>query len=263
MTGAARALEGLSPPPWGVLGICVRDNRRSETRDKFQQLRSAASIRPRSQITSQDSPGTYPPLESMQTAITSLVLLSLLVPGLSAQSDSWPGFRGPGRDGVALNAIPPVNWSDEDNIAWRADLPGPGSSSPVVLGDRVYLSCYSGYGYYLDDGGEPQDLQHHLLCFDRASGEQIWETIIPGPLEKEARKVQISEHGFATPTPVTDGEHLFAFLGRAGIVALDLDGEVLWQARLGEPSQEDEERQYSGCLGMGRWFPTHNIQKEV
>lgn len=174
----------------------------------------------------------------MKTASASLVLFSLIVSDLEAQSDSWPGFRGPGRDGIAMDASPPVKWSDEDNLTWRAELPGPGSSSPVVLGDQVFLSCYSGYGYYLDDGGQPEELKHHLLCFDRDSGEQLWATVIPGPLDKEARKVQISEHGFASPTPITDGEHIYAYLGRAGVVALDLDGEILWQTKLGESNPD-------------------------
>lgn len=176
----------------------------------------------------------------MKTASTALLLLSLplSIAELQAQEDSWPGFRGPGRDGVAIDAAPPLSWSDEENITWRAELPGPGSSSPVILGERVFLSCYSGYGYHLDDGGDPKELKHHLLCFDRASGEKIWETIIPGPLPKAARKVQINEHGFASPTPITDGKRLYAFLGRAGVVAMDLDGKVIWQTALGDASPD-------------------------
>ncbi|MHC5066612.1 MAG: outer membrane protein assembly factor BamB family protein [Planctomycetota bacterium] len=174
----------------------------------------------------------------MKTASAALLLISLTTPLLTAQEDSWPGFRGPGRDGVALDAAPPVSWNDEENLTWRVELPGPGSSSPVILGEQVFISCYSGYGHYLDDGGAPKELKHHLLSFDRASGEKMWETVIPGPLPKEARKIQITEHGFASATPITDGERIYAFLGRAGVVATDLDGEILWQTKLGDPSPE-------------------------
>lgn len=150
----------------------------------------------------------------------------------------WPGFRGPHRDGVAAaEAKPPLTWSDAEHLRWKTELPGPGSSSPIVFGDRVYVACYAGYGGYLDDGGDPKKLEHHLVCVERDTGEIVWDTVVKGPLEKEARKVQISEHGFASPTPITDdGETIFCYFGRAGVVAIDRDGKQLWQTDLGEPT---------------------------
>lgn len=163
-----------------------------------------------------------------------LLPLALLLVSLPAQ---WPGFRGPQRDGVAADAAPPLTWSDTDNLRWKIELPGPGSSSPIVVGDRVYVACYSGYGGHLDDGGDRQKLEHHLVCVAKDSGEIIWETTVPGPLAEEARKIQVSEHGFASPTPVTDdGETIYAYFGRAGVVAFDRDGKVLWQTDLGNPT---------------------------
>lgn len=158
-------------------------------------------------------------------------------PSSAADSGDWPGFRGPARDGVA-RAKPPLEWGDTENLTWRVELPGPGSSSPIVLGDRVYVACYSGYGAHLDDGGDPEKLVHHLVCVDRANGELLWDTAVPGPLAAAARQVQLSEHGFASPTPITDGESIYAYFGRAGVAAISLEGEVLWQADLGVPNPD-------------------------
>ncbi len=160
----------------------------------------------------------------------------LMGPGM-AQELSWPGFRGPQRDGVARGAEPPVAWSESENLAWKVELPGGGSSSPIIVGDRVYVACYSGYGNILDDQGDPKDLVHHLVCIDRASGELIWDRAIPGPLTDPVPQVQLTEHGFASPTPVTDGDTICAYFGRAGIVAFDRNGNILWQKDLGKPSK--------------------------
>jgi outer membrane protein assembly factor BamB len=165
-----------------------------------------------------------------------LILIPLtLAATLPAQ---WPGFRGPHHDGVAEDATPPTKWSDKENLAWKLDLPGPGSSSPIVSGGRVYVTCYTGYGDYLADGGDPKNLQHHLVCANQETGKRIWVKAVPGPLEKPARQVQLKQHGFASPTPITDGKTIYAYFGRAGVVAFDLDGKVLWQTDLGKPSKD-------------------------
>ena len=78
---------------------------------------------------------------------------------LPAQDLHWAGFRGTAHDGVAdAGARPPATWSADKNLAWKKELPGPGSSSPIIVGDRVFVYCYSGYGNYLDDGGDPKKL---------------------------------------------------------------------------------------------------------
>src|SRR4051812_41056745 len=63
-----------------------------------------------------------------------------------ASAADWPQFRGPNRSGIAVDARPPLTWTDKDGVQWKTPLPGPGSSSPIVLGDRVFVTCYSGYG---------------------------------------------------------------------------------------------------------------------
>ncbi|MAG55596.1 MAG: hypothetical protein CMJ83_04825 [Planctomycetes bacterium] len=167
-----------------------------------------------------------------------LPALSLFAVTANAQDGAWPGFRGPGRDGIAPSAKPLVKWSDDEGVRWKTELPGPGSSSPIVVGDCVYVACYSGFGYHLENGGEMKDLKHHLVCVERSSGKIVWDCIVPGPLEKRPPRVQIVEHGFASPTPVCDGKAIYAYFGRAGVVAISLEGKVLWKEDLGLPSPD-------------------------
>src|SRR4029077_2212618 len=86
----------------------------------------------------------------------------------------WVQFRGPGGQGISDEKSLPVKWSSTENIAWQVELPGPGASCPIVVKDRVYLTSYTGYG--LDGAvGEQKDLRRHLLCFERASGRELWK----------------------------------------------------------------------------------------
>jgi hypothetical protein len=161
----------------------------------------------------------------------------LLAAAATAQDLAWPGFRGPGRDGVAPAGDPPVAWSDTENVSWKLALPGPGSSSPIVVGERVIVACYSGFGSYLDDGGDRGKLRCHLVCVSRADGEIVWERTIDCPLASEPPRVQTSEHGFASPTPITDGETIWAYFGPAGVVAVAADdGAIRWQSDVGKPT---------------------------
>jgi len=174
------------------------------------------------------------------TAVAFVCLVSV-APAWVAQEPPapvWPGFRGPGHDGVAASAFPPLTWSETRNLAWKTALPGPGSSSPIVLGDRVYVTCYTGYGAYLEGGGDFQKLEHHLMCIDGATGKRDWDCVVEGPLPEKARQIQVKEHGFASPTPATDGEAIYAYFGRAGVVAVDLEGRVRWKTDLGVPSKD-------------------------
>lgn len=138
----------------------------------------------------------------------------------------WTGFRGPLRNGIAKDAKPPLDWSDDKNLSWKLALPGPGSSSPMIHGKHLVVLCYTGYGDHLDNGGEPEKLVRHVICIDRSSGKQMWSKALKDPLSKEARQVQLKNHGFATPTPTTDGELIYAYLGHVGLVALDFAGEI-------------------------------------
>ncbi|MCA8971268.1 MAG: PQQ-binding-like beta-propeller repeat protein [Planctomycetes bacterium] len=152
--------------------------------------------------------------------------------------EEWNGFRGPRRDGVARHANPPVAWSNDENVAWRVDLPGPGASSPIVHGKLVIVICYTGYGNHLDDGGKLEDLVLHVIAFDRTNGSKVWQYDLNAPLAKKPPQMQTTEHGFATPTPTCDDERIYAYLGHAGMLALDLDGKEVWRVDTGTPNPD-------------------------
>jgi outer membrane protein assembly factor BamB len=165
----------------------------------------------------------------------------------------WPQWRGPGSRGVAADAVLPVTWSATEHVAWRARLAGLGTSSPVVVGDRVIVSSQAGatptaHGapqLARDDrslaaretplGGRdgtatgPATLV--VEAFDRATGTRAWEYRTPaaGPFAELHEK-----HNLATPTPVSDGERVYAWFGNGQLVALDLRGRLIWSRHLGQ-----------------------------
>ncbi len=166
----------------------------------------------------------------------SLLLLCALMSARSGLSEDWLQFRGASNAGVSPDKKVPVKWSDSENLLWKLALPGPGSSSPIVLGDRVFVTCYSEYGVPKANGGSLQSLERHLVCVDRADGKIRWTKSIAGGTPEDGYQGYISEHGYASSTPVTDGSRVYCFFGKSGVVAFDLDGEQLWQVSVGRES---------------------------
>ena len=162
----------------------------------------------------------------------SATICLMFVIGLLAQTtlaDDWPQFRGLGSQGISQAKDLPVTWSDTENLIWKTAMPGSGSSSPIALGGRLYVTCYSGYG--LDqDGGTMEDLAFHVVCIDGRSGAIIWDEKIK-PVFPESKSVR--DHGYAAQTPATDGKHLYIFLGKSGVFKFDLNGEQIWQTSVG------------------------------
>lgn len=154
---------------------------------------------------------------------------------LQAASPDWPRFLGPRGMAVVPDAEVPLTWSEKDNLAWRADLPGPGSSSPIVVGDRVIVTCWTGYGDK-PESQDPAKLQRHLVCLSLQDGRRLWETVIPSTAQEDPYEGFLTEHGYATHTPASDGRNLYAFFGKSGAYAFDLDGKQLWHAPLGTGS---------------------------
>jgi hypothetical protein len=159
--------------------------------------------------------------------------LGVLCFGMASVLADWPGFRGPTQDGASPERGLPVKWGPEQNIVWKLKLPGPGSSSPIVWKDRVFLTCYSGYGT-LDGKGELAKLQRHLLCIERDTGKVLWQKDVPAKMPESPYSKQIAEHGYTTSTPATDGERIYVFFGRTGVFAFDLSGKELWQVEVGK-----------------------------
>lgn len=143
----------------------------------------------------------------------------------------WPQFRGPGGQGTSGAARVPVTWSSTQNLLWKVELPGAGSSSPVVVGDRVFVTCYSGYGVRGEERGSIHQLKRHVLCVDASTGRLLWKADVPASLPESD---SVREHGYAASTPACDGERLYVFFGKSGVFAFDLDGRQLWKANVGD-----------------------------
>ena len=152
------------------------------------------------------------------------------------EASDWVRFRGPNGSGVATDSTPvPTTWSESENLKWTAKLPGPGLSCPIVVGDRVIVTCWSGYAVEKGELGSLENLKRNVLCLDRATGDVLWsheeEPILP---ENEFRSM-FAENGYASHTPTTDGERVYVFFGKSGVLAFDLgDGRKLWQQKVGE-----------------------------
>ena len=160
----------------------------------------------------------------------SLFLVTLLSPALSAAENPWANFRGPSGQGADLAAKPPVTWSQTENLAWKIPLPGPGASSPIVWGDRVYLTCYSGFFVPGQSGGSQAELKRHLIAISLKDGSTLWDSSVQAKLPEENK---IRDHGFAASTPAADADRVYTFQGKTGVIAFDHGGKQLWQTDVG------------------------------
>ena len=148
----------------------------------------------------------------------------------------WSGFRGSNGSGVAADAKLPSTWSETENLRWKVPLPGPGSSSPIVVGDRVVVTSYSGYGESKEEPGEIANLKLHVVCASLSDGNLLWERTIDVTVAEDPYKGFITEHGYASGTPVSDGKHVYVFFGKSGVFAYDLEGNQLWRQSVGTGS---------------------------
>lgn len=126
----------------------------------------------------------------------------------------WLQFRGSQSNSVAPDAKAPIQWSEEENIAWQVELPGRGPASPIVVGDRVFVTCSSGY----------HDNRMHILCFSTDDGSQLWHR----QFWATGRTISHPTTCIAAPTPASDGEAIYAFFASNDLVCLDLDGNLRW-----------------------------------
>ncbi len=157
-----------------------------------------------------------------------------LLVGSSALAGDWMQFRGPGGNGRSDDKGVPDKWSETENVVWKTKLPGPGSSSPIIVGDFIFLTCYSGYGESLKEPGEQKNLMRHLVCVDRKTGAIRWTRDVKPELpESVYRAGNDGQHGYASSTPVSDGKHVYVFFGRTGVLCFDLEGKQIWSANVG------------------------------
>jgi hypothetical protein len=155
----------------------------------------------------------------------------------NGRAGDWPRFRGNNGTGVSDEAGVPVTWSDSENLKWKVELPGRGVSSPIVVGDKVFATCYSGYGVDAGDPGKMEDLLRHLVCVHRKNGELLWsKTVAAATPEDPYSGIGVPRHGYASSTPASDGQRVYAFFGKSGVVAFDMEGNQLWQTGVGTES---------------------------
>ena len=159
-------------------------------------------------------------------------IVSLCIVIFSVQdvlAENWPQFRGPGGLGISQAKDLPITWSETENVAWKTSMPGYGSSSPIALDGKLYVTCYSGYGM-ADTSGHMEELMLHLVCVDSNTGKIIWNKQVKPILPEEKR---VRDHGYTAQTPATDGEHLYVFFGKSGVFKFDLQGNQIWQTSVG------------------------------
>jgi outer membrane protein assembly factor BamB len=184
-----------------------------------------------------------------------LLLAVVVAAGAGAAAQDWPQWRGPGSAAISSESPLPTTWSPTDHLAWRASLAGAGTSSPIVVGDRVIVTSQVGRAPVAGGGGQPRlarddrslagreaaiaeatpggagDLTLVVEAFDRVSGRALWSHRTPavGPFPELHEK-----HNLATPTPVADRERVYAWFGNGQLVALDVaSGRPAWSRHLG------------------------------
>jgi outer membrane protein assembly factor BamB len=181
-----------------------------------------------------------------------MLILGFLTP-LSAEN--WPNWRGPASTGVSKESSLPVRWSDSENIAWKATVKGLGISSPIVWGDTVFVTSQAGSGVARsgprlvqneDAAGAGEralggaatgvtrgtgSVSFVVTAFHRGDGRKLWEYELPA----EGTLPEVHEkHNLATPSPVTDGQRVYAWFGTGQLVALDMSGKLVWKRNLSE-----------------------------
>jgi outer membrane protein assembly factor BamB len=148
-----------------------------------------------------------------------LLLIVLSPPALHA--GDWPAWRGPDGSGISAETGLPTRWSATKNVRWKAPLHGAGVSTPVVSGERVFLTS--------SDGRRNDQL--HLACYHREDGRLLWHARFFGSTVSEG---QFAPGGMAVPTPATDGRRVYALFGTGDLVCVDLDGKPVWMRSLAQ-----------------------------
>jgi outer membrane protein assembly factor BamB len=156
----------------------------------------------------------------MQLRLSRALLFPVMAVALSsvAAAENWPQWRGPHGNGISDEKGIATKWSRTENVAWRAELPGPGGATPIVWGDRIFVTSSLGE----EDGA---DLL--LLCLS-TDGKELWRKTV-GSGNKNARKI---EGNSASPSPATDGKHVWCFFGTGALACFDVDGKEIWNADL-------------------------------
>jgi outer membrane protein assembly factor BamB len=175
--------------------------------------------------------------------LVSLLALAAVSAGWAADPDAhWPRWRGPLDTGESPNANPPIEWSPEKNIRWKLPIPGRGHSTPVIWGDRVYLTTAIPVGKRLSPTYSGRDGAHNnlpitnrqefaVIAVSRSKGKIEWQKTVHREIPHEGAHESAS---LASNSPVTDGQRIYAYFGSRGLFCLAPDGKLLWKKLFGK-----------------------------
>jgi outer membrane protein assembly factor BamB len=167
--------------------------------------------------------------------LRSVCLVCVGIAGLAAAAGAdWPEFRGAAGASTSADQNLPESWSDREAVAWRTKLPGQGASSPIIFGDRIYVTCYSGYGVDRDNPGTTDELVRQIVCLNESDGKVVWSKELKTKSPEARYSGFMTQHGYASNTPATDGKQVFVFLGTGGVYAFDVQGNEQWHADVGK-----------------------------
>ncbi|OFW26269.1 MAG: hypothetical protein A3H97_23390 [Acidobacteria bacterium RIFCSPLOWO2_02_FULL_65_29] len=180
--------------------------------------------------------------DGARPASSPLLEREIAASALAPVPTNWPSFRGPGASGVADGQSPPISWDAErsTNIRWKTRIEGLGHSSPIVWGDRIFVTTaisanpnpeFRPGGVRGDNTSDDRSVQTwKLLCLDRSTGTVLWERTVHAGVPRVGRHLKST---FATATPATDGRRVIVSFGAEGLYSYDLEGTLLWKKDLG------------------------------
>ena len=176
-----------------------------------------------------------------------LLLIAIPMPAFGESfTDNWHQWRGPNATGVSTTANPPVTWGEDENIKWKVAIEGQGTSTPIIWGDKVFVLTAINTGVKDPSIPDPEDqpktnffdikqpnAQHAfvVLCLDRNTGKEIWRQVATTKIPHQGAH---NDNDFAPASPTTDGKHLYCWFGSAGLFCYDLQGNKIWEKKLGE-----------------------------
>lgn len=175
----------------------------------------------------------------MTTTTTFLLAVSWWLSSATRAADNWPQFRGPAASGVSSYSGLPDTWNATDRVAWKTPVPGRGWSSPIVWGNRIFVTTAIKEGGELEPvkkglylgGNRPAPKEVHrfaVYCLDLDTGEIAWAKEVHRGVPQHGHHLKNS---LASETPVSDGERVYAYIGNVGLFCLDFQGELLWSKR--------------------------------
>jgi outer membrane protein assembly factor BamB len=176
-------------------------------------------------------------MRRFQHVVMSLLTFACACGSARTDTVNWPQFRGPHSDGLAEGATVPDRWSTTENVVWKIDVPGWGWSSPVIWGDKIFLTSAvvdpplptPKVGGYPGGNVKAKDVHRFVLyCIDRETGKLLWEREVHKGVPPQPRHPRNS---YASETPITDGQRVYAYFGNLGLFVFDMDGKPLWDVK--------------------------------